>query len=827
MAEEYDENQFLDDVFPAELEEINARRRRRGAPEVDVRGGPSTDKGLVGLAFSGGGIRSATVNLGVVQALSRYCVLSEVDYLSTVSGGGYIGSCMSSLLADHPEKPPDGEMAGGFPLRTEMGRIEPPAVRHVRNSGKFLTPGGFLDRVRLFAMILRGTFLSFLVFVPLVMLAVLITEVLYEVIPWSLEEVFFWVILIEVVIIVLIVLAFPLVSRFFRHRFSWKERNQHEMLLAAANLFLFLTLLLIPLAILVGAAIEQPWDEAKAEFEQGQLLAVFGLPAYWMWLAPLILVTILVVSQSTEALRKMSRKVWDYIVGVAGPAIILFIYLFLCVYQVDSPFVGADKLRPMLDTLARQQGPVEAPSLLMRVLENRELIDHPTSIDNRTDSVTVIKQLKPLSVDLSEEKHLKERSIADSVWVVTVNSHPDNHYIVDVGSRLAILGVAGKDDPFDTGEDLWFFVILVGIIAFNFLFLDINTTSLHGFYRDRLSKAYMLRENPEKNGVLEANDTQKLSKLGNAAPYHLVNVVLNLQASKDSDLRGRMADFFIFSKRYVGSDRTGYVKTETMEKIDRHLDLAAAIAISGAAAAPNMGSTTVRSFSFLMTLLNLRLGYWLVNPRKMRKMGAIGRYFKNWPGPWLLLREAIGDLHERGGHVNLSDGGHIENLGLYELLKRRCKLIIAIDAGADPAMRFASLVALKRFAMIDMGVDLDINLDPLRPDESGFSRQHGVLGTIRYGVGETGYLLYVKSSMTGDENEFVRHYKSVNISYPHQSTADQFFDEEQFEAYRELGFHSTQRSLLTLGQAIPEEDVAPLVARVREVILYFDELKHS
>ncbi len=812
MSDKHVTKEFLNDVFPAELDEINARRETR--EQVDIAPVPSADKGLVGLAFSGGGIRSATFNLGVLQALAGFNILSDVDYLSTVSGGGYIGSCMSSLLADHnPDQARGGELTRQFPLRHEMGQVEPPAVRHVRNSGKFLTPGGFLDRIRLFAMILRGTFLSFLVFVPLVMLAVLITEVLYEVMPWRLEEVFSLVVLVEATIIVLIVLTFPLVSRFFRGRFSWKERNQHEMLLAASNLVLFITLLLVPLAFLVRTAIEQPWDEAKYEFEQGHLLAVFGLPDYWMWLAPVLVIVLLLISRSTASLKKMSRKIFDLVVGVCGPAIVLLIYLFLCVYQVDSPFIGAEKLGPVLGSL-EQGRPIEDSQrqYLRQVFENREL-----SIGSEIKVSRVYTSDKEVSDELNGEKHLSNENLGHSVWKIA--SGDSAHYIVSVGEdRLAILGVGGRDDPFHIAEDLWFFVVLLVVIIFNFLFLDINTTSLHGFYRDRISKAYMLKVNPE-TGEVEANDTQKLSKLGRAAPYHLINVVLNLQASKDADLRGRMADFFIFSKKFVGSDRTGYVATTTMEEIDEHLDVAAAVAISGAAAAPNMGSTSIRGFSFLMTLLNLRLGYWLVNPKKMTRMGVIGRWLKNWPGPWLLLREAVGDLHARGDHVNLSDGGHIENLGLYELLKRRCKLIIVCDAGADPHMLFGSLVTLKRFAMIDMGVDLDISLDPLRPDETGLSKQHGVWGTIRYGNQQTGYLLYLKSSMTGDENEFVRHYKRANPAYPHQSTADQFFNEEQFEAYRELGYHATQQSLGTLAEAIPENESSPLITRIRKAVL--------
>ena len=87
----------FDDVFAEELGEISARRK---ACNLDPPPGglPSAKQGLVGLALSGGGIRSASFCLGVIQALARGGLLQRVDYLSTVSGGGYIGSCLSSLL---------------------------------------------------------------------------------------------------------------------------------------------------------------------------------------------------------------------------------------------------------------------------------------------------------------------------------------------------------------------------------------------------------------------------------------------------------------------------------------------------------------------------------------------------------------------------------------------------------------------------------------------------------------------------------------------------------------------------------------------------------
>ena len=167
-----------------------------------------------------------------------------------------------------------------------------------------------------------------------------------------------------------------------------------------------------------------------------------------------------------------------------------------------------------------------------------------------------------------------------------------------------------------------------------------------------------------------------------------------------------------------------------------------------------------------------------------------------WPnvGPRYLLKEAFGSLNARASHVNLSDGGHIENLAIYQLLKRRCKFIIAVDGEADPKMAFNGLVTLMRFADIDMGITIKIGLDKIRTDENRISQAHWTLGTIKYGLGddgeeEIGHLLYIKLSLTGDETEYIRAYRRKNRAFPHQSTADQFFDETQFECYRALGEH--------------------------------------
>jgi len=332
-----------------------------------------------------------------------------------------------------------------------------------------------------------------------------------------------------------------------------------------------------------------------------------------------------------------------------------------------------------------------------------------------------------------------------------------------------------------------FFLLTLLIFFLNYFFINVNQSSLHGFYRDRLSKLYLIDRDLAKSGKVRHNDDIKLSELnkpGTSVPYHIINTTLNLQGDIQQSQRGRDSDFFFFSKLYCGGSHTGYCDTKSLEMQDPHLNLGTAMAISAAAAAPNMGATTVKSLIFVLTLLNLRLGYWLPNPRFVAAKKYIAK-------PWgrFLWREAVGKMTASQSLINVSDGGHLENLALYEMLRRRCKTIICIDGEADPDHTFNGLVTLIRIARIDLGIKIEINLDKLRLKDK-MCEKHFVVGYINYADNEEpGTLIYVKSSYIkeNDENPFLRKYRADHPSFPHESTADQFFDERQFEAYRALG----------------------------------------
>lgn len=350
-----------------------------------------------------------------------------------------------------------------------------------------------------------------------------------------------------------------------------------------------------------------------------------------------------------------------------------------------------------------------------------------------------------------------------------------------VGFSLYDLGTAGPWSLYL----LIFFMVTSGLVA-KYL-LNINLTSPHRLYRDQLAHTFL---NGHDQSALELKDINPQG----FGPYHLINTTLNLPSSQAETLSDRKSDFFLFSKHWCGAPSIGYHATPDWRAGAGSVDLATAMATSGAAASSHMGLGTIPSLTALMTFLNLRLGYWLHRPKAQSqttrpKVAAA-------PGFNCLIREMFGfAMSEKQDWINLSDGGHIENMGVYELLRRRCKFIISVDAEADPDSTFPGHLTLVRHAQIDFGIRIDSTLTDLRPDPTAkVSQSHSMLCRIHYpAAGDqpegTGLLLYLKSSVTGDEVEMIQRYRGLNPDFPHQTTLDQFFDEEQFEAYRQLGVH--------------------------------------
>ncbi len=348
--------------------------------------------------------------------------------------------------------------------------------------------------------------------------------------------------------------------------------------------------------------------------------------------------------------------------------------------------------------------------------------------------------------------------------------------------------------------------------------ININLFSLQGMYRMRLMRAFLgasntfRRENPFTH--FDPKDTPYETDLPSApgTPLHLINTTLNLVGTTNPAWLQRKAESFTFTPIHAGSWRLGYVPA-SLYGGSRGVTLATAMAISGAAFNPNMGYQSSPLLSLLMTFFNLRLGYWLPNPKRPtsdRWLASQNENFFSKSGPsfalFPLMEELLGKTDDSSRWIELTDGGHFENLGLYEMVLRRVKRIIIVDAGADPECQFEDLGNAVRKIQIDLGVPIDFEGKPDMVEAGDLKMLKGMdlnnrycaVARIGYHCVDTlpsgmtadkldGYLVYIKASLTGREPVDVIQYAKTHKDFPHETTANQFFNEPQFESYRKLG----------------------------------------
>ncbi|HSS50020.1 MAG TPA: patatin-like phospholipase family protein [Thermoanaerobaculia bacterium] len=277
-------------------------------------------------------------------------------------------------------------------------------------------------------------------------------------------------------------------------------------------------------------------------------------------------------------------------------------------------------------------------------------------------------------------------------------------------------------------------------------------------------------------------------------PLHVVNTALNLTSGDNLAWQQRMAESFTMSPYHTGSLFLGY---RASKEYGGGISLGTAVTISGAAASPNMGYHSSPIMAFLLTFFNIRLGSWLGNsgPRGQKV------YQNKHPTTGLatLFKELTGTSNDASKWVYLSDGGHFENLGLYEMVLRRCHRIVLSDGGADPKYSFEDLGNAIRKIRTDFGIPIDIakiTMAPRAKDGKPVTGEYTAIGTIRYSAvdkdAEDGQLIYIKPGVyEGDYFPWdVYNYSQESLQFPHEPTSDQFFSESQFESYRALGRHA-------------------------------------
>ncbi|MDM8562880.1 hypothetical protein QUF54_05950, partial [Candidatus Marithioploca araucensis] len=668
-------------------------------PRLNVR--ISTDADLVGVALSGGGVRSATFNLGLLQGLDKGGILRYCDYLSTVSGGGYIGSCLSSLLTNPEASTDSSSKEKLFPFRfhRDSESDEHQEVNYHLQSAQ----QNYEERLEVSYLRAAKNYLG-------------LDGGLFHLETWRFIMMFLsGVVLINIVPLIFLILA------------------SYGLYLVESNMLT--AFYSIPQINEMGEVVNHIWkfDKETTFFNFHSLTALllqFALYSFG------VMVIIRGLSVFFNLNTKLIRNLQAWL-GIITVVLLVFVglisftfYLFLDEYgKVDEQISALLNYTLLATVLFFILGRLNAANQFVQKFLNMMLF-------------FALVALFPIIF----------AQFLRLLWT--------HYFFVSVFDFMPL-------------------PIFVAIILFAIsLMININRVSLHAFYREGLSKTYMIKR---ENGKIKSNEGIKLKALHTHynGPYHLINATLNLQGSKNRHLSGRGADYFIFSKHYCGAESTGYRSTESYD--NGETKLAKAMAISGAAASPSMGTQTNLLIAFYMILFNIRLNVWMPNPNPKYMV----KRFTIWPR--YFLKEFVPLNKEENSQLNLSDGGHHENLGIYSLLKRRCRLIIASEASSDPDYKMNDLANLKRKARIDLGINVELDMTPLRPNKDGFVEKHYVKGIIHYPNEKNGVLFYIKTSMTGKEPEDLLSYRRKSPSFPDETTANQFFNEAQFESYRKLG----------------------------------------
>ncbi len=866
LGEEYASLRPGEDFSAADEAELFAKVHRSPRP-------------FAALSISGGGIRSATFALGVLQGFARHRVLERFDYLSTVSGGGYIGSWLSAWSARA------GGLAKVIPKLTPDAPApaagEPDPIGHLRAYNNYLTPKlGFLsaDTWTVAATVLRNIALNWLVLIPLILAALLVPRLVLSMLAFNDHYALghgdiataadirdsVWVThVVPGAAAVLLAYTVFNVARFLPsvgarpHTQTDFLRHCLAPLLGAVLLFLTYDALrfwgtlnqdstqvpsyevvswaLVPcvagwLAFLVlcGKPIKERFSLLFGRLSVAVLLTgVFAGGGAWLFTnkvfpemewapyvtvaPPLLLISVdcamgLFVGFTSTTLRDEDRE-W-FARALAWDLLAATLWILACALVLLVPSLVLE-----LGATAHGEGFQGVVSSLLGVIA---AISGWASTRPGAASGAGSGGLSKAMMSLAA-------TAAPVVFVISVSvglAIFTNWLLYRAGVVVPSAGPVGLSVPVSWVEHetlllhtpLWIVAAAaLAVFAFGHLmarYINVNRFSLQAMYRNRLIRAYLGASNARRydggasaqgpvstfTGFLQSDNMSIHRLRGVAAPLHVVNVALNLVSGERLAWQQRKAQSFTISPLHCGNGELGYRSSEHYGGHDG-ISLGSAMAISGAAASPNMGYHSSPVIGFIMTMFNARLGGWLGNP------GDAGRNTWRQPGPRSavasLVKEALGLTDNRSPYVYLSDGGHFENLAMYEMVQRRCRFIVVLDGGCDPDFGYEDLGNALRKIRIDLRVPISFK-EPLAAPLRSRSRRCA-LGRIHYssvdGNVEDGWLLYIKPMHRGNEPPDVTAYWKENQAFPHQSTGDQWFDESQTESYRMLGLHTVEEML--------------------------------
>jgi hypothetical protein len=832
----------------AEFDDAVLTRRRRA--ELSGDGASSAEPDAWGLALSGGGIRSATFCLGLIRGLAKNGLLKRFDYLSTVSGGGYVGASFGRLFGK-------GMSAEEVERGVESERSI--WLWWLRANGRYLTPSGFRDLGNAGVSIARGvvaTQIELGILLILLSSVLVLPHVLIALLPsvaeWaaaSSPPFSAWLVLLPVPFffgtwrlfgywltrphpvpggipmmgvyaVALAMLATclfgmdellrllpPRLSASMDDMSAWVRIGLATLMLAGsvAMIFGIADAVSIRKAYRAHVAASDDGDSVNSEaeigaFRQARIDAEYALRRLRMeytkqllWATVAFLLVILVA-----ALDWLS---WELakVAGESGGSTLVYGSAGLAAFCL----VICRALQPVLQDWKAK---------------------HPGQQINLERLLGILIMVFVALIVIAWATFVHAMVLPEILWKYA-----------DEGG-----------DPVLRYQPLMTWAILFGA-SFAFVWLTrnsydiINMASLHSYYRARIERAYVSSGNVDgvaarfashplrsvdvgqskirpPDEVVEGDDVRfcDYKPQAEGGPIHLINCCIN-QTVDDGT-------------RYFNGDRKGValtlsslgtVEIDAYPPLERGPSDAAQdlgylskwIAISGAAAGSGMGAQTVPAYSALLFLSGARLGFWepcLSSEHRGRRVdapqpqspGLIGRMPLKVSA---IVSELFGQFPGLShGAWYLSDGGHFENTGLYPLIKRELPLIVAADCGADPNYLFEDMESMIRKVRIDFGAEVDFIAPKHIADSSapdllmylGTPESIGpeasnaclLLGRIRYRSGAIGTLLVVKPRRLEDLPFDVIAYADRHPKYPQQSTGDQFFDESQWESYQKLGF---------------------------------------
>jgi hypothetical protein len=740
---------------------------------------------LHGLALSGGGIRSATFNLGLAQGLHRLGLLRSFDYLSTVSGGGYFGSFWSAWRT-RPENAdkvfPDVPAAPDFPEARE--------IRHLREFSNFLTPRIGItswDTGRMLVTALSSMLPSLLAAVSLLLLAVLAwCGVAYGLFAGEFSIARFPRLDVPAVIMGSITLVLTALGEvLWRRRGEWTGTKWVSRIA-----YVVATLWAVAATVIAWSWLASNWPPYNTAYRPGQRLPVIseaqGLTE-WLyllmpaaaWLLALLSFTLLrwITSRFAKTdSERMIRASFDR----AHARVLLTVLVWMVFALVWAVGVWVYAWFSELKTTHTQVGAttglatVYTFGMALFAWVQKRFGQQP----NKPAGGKLMAAIKPLLPQLLAYAVVITMAVYTVALLVAADQRWRNAIgIAAVGSCAVMLAVL-----------FW---------------LNPNEVGLHAFYRGRIARAYpgaSILQGWRKSEEQPKDDID-LPDLSRTAPLHLICCAANDISSSDTGNLNRGAESAVLS-------RAGFSVAEEWLAWDEGSPvptLAGAATASGAAFNSLMGAKTIElgpAVTFLMAAFNLRLGLWLPHPTRSHEQTLDDRWLSGRP----FLKEMFGRARSRGSDVHLSDGAHFENLAIYELVRRHCRVIVATDCGMDPEVAFDDFGVMVRRVREDFGVEIRIDLSPLRPDPAtGLARQPMVSGDIHYPEGDTGILLFFKPTLVGNEPADVTQYRTRNKAFPHETTGDQFYDEAQWESYRRLGEHAAVSAFETLARGLKRE----------------------